>query len=105
MNTVTLALALFLAFLLEATTEYFIGAPISKAPKLSKYKPLLIYINLVFGVTLALLYKIDIVGFVVPGVDASITGMVLTGIAISRGADFIHRLTSRFIPPKSEAEK
>ena len=91
--------AFALAFLTEAFVEYFIGQVMDKFPKLSPFKWLLMYISAVVGVGLSLFYKLDLISLIIQQ-DITIVGMVLTGMAIGRGSNFLHQFVSQFFPTK-----
>jgi ABC-type uncharacterized transport system permease subunit len=91
--------AFALAFLTEAFVEYFIGQVMDKFPKLSPFKWLLMYISAVVGVGLSLFYKLDLISLIIQQ-DITIVGMVLTGMAIGRGSNFLHQFVSQFFPAK-----
>jgi hypothetical protein len=91
--------AFALAFLTEAFVEYFIGQVMDKFPKLSPFKWLLMYISAVVGVGLSIFYKLDLISLIIQQ-DITIVGMVLTGMAIGRGSNFLHQFVSQFFPAK-----
>lgn len=96
------AISTVLGFLVESFTEYFFGQIANQVPKLAPYKWLLIYLSAAFGLVVAIHYKVDLVASLmrVFGLDHpnEIHGMVLSGLGIGRGANFIHELWSKFFP-------
>lgn len=97
------AIATVLGFLVESFTEYFLGAIFSHLPEAwQKWKWTLMYISAAFGVIVAIHYQVDIVASLmrVFGINHpdEIHGMILTGLGVGRGANFIHDLWSRFFP-------
>jgi len=94
-----LAVAFALAFLTEAFTEYFIGQWFDKIPKLSPWKWCLIYVSALVGVGLALFYKLDLIALIIQQ-DYTYVGIILTGLAIGRGSNFLHQFVSKFFPSK-----
>ena len=104
---VNISLLFLLAFMVESFIEYFIGTPISQSPKLEPYKWVLIYVSAVVGVIVNIFYKIDLISFLgqLSGttIPVSWIGIVLTGLAIGRGANFVHDIIDKFSPPPTPA--
>ena len=97
MDPITYFLRVFFsAFLVETLVEYLLGLPFDRIEKLNPYKWALVYFSAVFGVGLAVFYRIDILPLT--GLEPSIVVQVLTGLLISRGSNFINDLWSRFFP-------
>jgi hypothetical protein len=94
-----LAGAFALAFLVEAFVEYFIGAWFDKYPKLAPYKWLLAYVSALAGIGLSLYYSLDLLSLIMAN-DVTVVGMILTGMAIGRGSNFLHQFVSTFFPAK-----
>jgi hypothetical protein len=96
----TLGIILLLAFTLEAMIEYFLGAWFEHVPQVQKYKWLTIYIAAVAGVVGAIIYQFDLIYLIGQWLETPIKshifGVVLTGLAIGRGSNFIHDLIKRF---------
>jgi len=94
-------LILFVAFMVESLVEYLLGTAFDKLPKLAPFKWALMYAGAAAGIGAALFYRFDLVyliarlsgdeGAVAPG----LFGMVLTGLAIGRGAGFLNDLLSK----------
>ena len=101
-----LALMTFVAWLAESSIEYFLGLPFEKIAALNKYRPVLPYLAAIVGVALAWFYKFDLVAllsqFVGQEATASIPGIILTGLAISRGSEFLHGIAKRYFLKISE---
>ena len=102
-----LAVILFLSFLVEALVEYVFGQAAQHVPAIQPYQWLLMYVALVVGVLAAFVYRLDLVHLLAaflddisPGAIGAIPqttlGIVLTGLAIGRGSNFIHDLVTRF---------
>jgi hypothetical protein len=102
-----LAIILFLSFLVEALTEYVFGQVAEHVKVLQPYQWTLTYIALAVGVLAAFWYRFDLVYLLArfleqyaPGVLVEIPqtnlGIILTGLAIGRGANFIHDLITKF---------
>lgn len=98
----TLVILGLLAFLVESLVEYFVGVIFAKVTKLAPYTWVQIYVAAAFGIALCLSFKIDIIALAAQGAgvapwSSSIVGMILTGLIISRGSNFLHDLVSRFL--------
>lgn len=93
------ALMLFFGFMAtEGTVEYLLGTPMDKIPKLAPFKWLLMYVSVALGIFFAFYYELDVV--VLFGLASSWLGMVLTGIVMGRGANFVNDLWQKFLPHK-----
>ena len=91
---VTLALAL--AFMAESSVEYVLGTPFKKFPKLQELSWLLMYVSLGVGIGLAFLYSLDLLALIT-GETATVQGITLSGLAIGRGAQYLHDFVSRYV--------
>lgn len=95
-----LGVAVFLAFLVESTVEYLLGTPMDKVQKLTPYKWLLMYAAMGVGLLGAFVYKLDLIAQLGQSlgtpIQSTTLGIVLTGIAIGRGGNFISDLWGRF---------
>lgn len=101
------AVGLLLSWLVESLTEFVFGKAVEYYSSLERYRPLLAYVALVFGVGLAVYYRVDMIALTVAvveetGVDVSgftlqpgPVGYVLSGLAIGRGANYFNDLISR----------
>jgi hypothetical protein len=87
-----------LAFIVETLVEYLVGKPFDKFPVLTPHKWSLIYVSGLFGVGLALYFKIDVLPLA--GLEPSPVGQILSGLLISRGSNFVNDLWSKFFPHK-----
>lgn len=100
-------LALVLATLVEGFTEYIFGTLFDKVPKLVNFKWVLMYVSLLVGVALAFYYKIDLIALIAnnAGGDLSITpvGIILSGLIVGRGANYINDFVSRWLPKSPTA--
>lgn len=103
----SLAVSFALAFLTESLVEYLFGTPMDKLPKLCPYRWLLMYISVGVGVGLALFYQLDLIAIIAQasGVALDLTastpvGMVLTGLGIGRGANYLSQFVSTYLKPK-----
>jgi hypothetical protein len=117
-----LTLILLLAFLAEGLTEYFarpffpnLPKPEPEPPPLAppdidgtsvppppavRFSPMwLRYVSMLVGIGLALAYRADLLlWFGFPAWHPAI-GMVLTGILIGRGSNYMHDLVDRYFQP------
>jgi hypothetical protein len=97
---VSFGVAFSLAFLTESFTEYLLGTPMDHIPAAKPYKWLLMYASMFVGIGLCLFYKLDLIVLVAytlsmmfGGViiwQITTVGMVLSGVIIGRGANFLH---------------
>lgn len=92
-------LALLLATLVEAGTEYLFGTPFDKIPQLKDHKWTLMYAALVVGILVTVYYQLDLVSLLVKG-EPSLVGEILTGTVIGRGSNYLNDLWSKFLVPK-----
>ena len=83
-----------LAFLVESFVEYFFGLLCKKIAKLEPYSWLLVYLAAVIGVGLAFVYKFDFISlageFLEEPIQTNAIGIILTGLMIGRGSNFVH---------------
>jgi hypothetical protein len=100
MNEVVLfAAAMFFGFLAtEGLVEYLLGTLFDKVAVLSPFKWALMYVSALVGVGLAFFYALDLPA-VVFGLPASPVGVLLTGLSIGRGSNFVNDLFSKFKGP------
>jgi hypothetical protein len=94
-----LTLILFLAFIAEGTTEYFARPILAYFGTIDTSPMWLRYVAMIVGVALSLAYRADLLLMV--GLEAihPLIGVVLTGILIGRGSNYIHDLVDRFFQP------
>ena len=94
------AIALMLAFLAESMTEYLFGTPFEKIPRLKPFRWLLMYVSAAVGVGMALYWRIDIISLVSEIVETGFGytpfGAILSGLAIGRGASYLHGLMNDY---------
>jgi hypothetical protein len=95
---VQIASALFLAFSTESLTEYLFGTLADKITALKPYKWLLMYVAAIVGVGLCFWYQLDLVELIRGG-EATWPGMLLSGLSVGRGANYINDLVSKYIKP------
>lgn len=89
-----------LTFLTESFTEYVFGTIFNKIPKIEPYKWTLMYLAMAAGIGLAFYYTIDLIAMIPPGSEITTVGIVLSGLAIGRGSNFLHQFVSQFFPDK-----
>jgi hypothetical protein len=100
-NPLAILFVIFLmAFLVESLTEYLFGQAFEHVPKLAPFSWMLMYIAAAVGVVGAFVYGFDIISLVgiYIGQILPVTwfGILLTGLAIGRGSNFIHDLVVKF---------
>lgn len=99
-SLVVLVVIFFLAFLIESLVEYLFGQPFEHLPALAKHKWLLMYIAAIVGVLGAWVYSFDLISLLGVSIGMAIPvtwfGIILTGLAIGRGSNFLHDLVSKF---------
>lgn len=98
-------LALVLATLVEGFVEYIFGTLFDKIPALSAHKWALMYISLIAGVAVAFYYGIDLISLIANNAGGQLSntpvGILLSGLIIGRGANYINDFVSRwFAKPK-----
>ena len=98
------ALAFGLAFLVESTTEYIFGTPFDKFPKVKQFKWVLMYLSAGIGVFVCFHYRLDLVALLqqIAGdvVAPTSVGIVFTGIAVGRGANYVHQFMTQYFPKR-----
>jgi len=101
-NIVLLAVAL--AFLAESMVEYIFGAVADHIQVVEPYRWLLMYIALGVGVLMAHWYQVDLLTLIT-GDPPTGLGIVLSGLGIGRGANFIHDFVSNYMPKSGDRVK
>ncbi len=95
-----LAVIFLMSFLVEALVEYVFGVPFDKFEVLKPYKWLLMYLGLAAGVLGAFIYQFDVIHLLSEWLKSPIEvhsfGMVLTGLMIGRGSNFVHDVIKKF---------
>ncbi len=102
-----LAVSFALAFLTESLVEYLFGAVADHVPAVNPYRWLLMYIAAGVGVGLALFYQLDLIAVIAQSAGVALdlsaptkVGMVLSGLAIGRGANYLNQFVSTYLKPK-----
>ena len=99
---VPLLASLALAFLAESMTEYVFSVWLDLAkqkwPILETIQPLR-YVAMVVGVGLAFAYRLDLLLAAFPNMPpgAPWIGILLTGLAVGRGSNFVHELYKSYL--------
>lgn len=95
-----LGVILLLAFLVETLVEYFAAPVFDKIPKLTAAKWSLMYVAMAVGIFGAFVYSFDLLyllgqllGVAVPQTPY---GIVITGMAIGRGSNYLHDILTKF---------
>ena len=100
-----------LAFLVESLVEYLVGTPFDMIPALKPYKWTLMYISMGVGIAGALVYRFDVLAllaqYVKVEINTNIFGVVLTGMMIGRGANYVHDFVMKFFkqPPSAALQE
>ena len=106
---------LFLGVFIETIVEAILSPFFDHFPLLLPYKWAQGYVAVVLGVVAAFLFKLDLIFLVgmllakLTGVDPnpiSITvfGLILTGLAIGKGSNYLHELIKKILPGKPAAQ-
>ena len=95
-NVKILALAFALAFVVESMVEYIFGRIIQQFPKLEGLRFFLPYLALAAGVGVAFFYRIDLFALILEDVPSWL-GVLLSGLGIGRGAEWLHGFVSNYI--------
>jgi hypothetical protein len=92
-----IALSLALAFLTESMVEYLFGTLADHVPALGAFRWALMYIAAAVGVGLALYYRLDLLALIAEDAPTNV-GMVLTGLIVGHGANYLHQFVSKYLP-------
>jgi len=90
-------LSVALAFLAESMVEYIFGVAADHIPAVTPFRWLLMYIALAVGILMAYWYQVDLITLIT-GSPATDLGIILSGLGIGRGANYIHDFVSKYIP-------
>lgn len=101
MNLQPYLVALALAFMAESMTEYlfanWIGWAKEKWPVVERLNPLK-YIAAGVGVAFAFVYSLDLIAAMLGAVpNPAWVGIVLTGLAVGRGANYVHDFAKTYL--------
>jgi len=101
MNLTPYLVALALAFMAESMTEYVFASWIDwlakKHPAVKEAQPLK-YVALVVGVAFAFAYSLDLIAAMLGAVpNPPWVGVVLTGLAVGRGANYVHDFAKTYL--------
>mgnify|MGYP005820269439 CR=1 FL=1 len=105
-----LAVIFLLAFLVESLVEYLFGAPFEHIAVLAPYKWTLMYISMAVGILGAFVYQFDLLALLSQFVEVPMAittfGIILTGCAIGRGANYLHDLVKTyFVKPTTSGDE
>lgn len=96
----TLAVILFVAFITESLVEAVAAPLFDNVPGLKNYKPYQLYVAMLVGVLAAFLYRFDLIAILADYAGAAVPvtpfGLAVTGLAIGRGAGFVHDIMTKF---------
>jgi len=100
-----ISLSVGLAFLAESLVEYLFGTLFDKIPSLEAYKWTLIYVSMGVGILMAFHYQLDLIALIANlaeyPIEQTWLGILLTGVVIGRGANFVHQFVSEYLPKKA----
>lgn len=101
MNLVPYLVALALAFMAESMTEYLFATWLDilakRWPGIKEAQPLK-YVAAVVGVLFAFVYSLDLIAAMLgPIANPPWVGIVLTGLAIGRGANYAHDFATQYL--------
>ena len=98
MDPLLFALMMFFGFMAtEGAIEYIFGTLFDKIEKLTPFKWTLMYLSLALGIFLAFYFALDIVTLF--GQPETPVGIILTGIVMGRGANFVNDVWQKYINP------
>lgn len=92
-----IVIAVILSFLTESMTEFLFGQAFKNIPKLTPLSWTLQYVAAGTGVTLAMFYQIDLIALTTNDLP-TVIGMILTGLTIGRGSNYLHQFVGRYFP-------
>jgi hypothetical protein len=99
-----LAILLVIAFLVETLTEFLFAPFFDKITALTPFKWTQMYIALIVGVVGAGLYHFDIIFllglYLGQPIPVTWYGVMLTGLAIGKGSNYLHDAITKFLQPK-----
>lgn len=104
---VTLAIILLVAFLVETLVEFVFADVFLQIPGAAQFKWTVKYIAIAVAVYAAFWYRFDLVALLSafldsPQVEISTFGMIITGVAIGKGSNYLHDLIDRFFKPAEQ---
>jgi hypothetical protein len=95
-----LGVVLLLAFMIESLVEYTFGALTEHVVALQPFKWLLMYVSMTVGIVGAFVYRFDLINlasqFLEVNIPITTFGMIISGMAIGRGASYIHQIVSTY---------
>lgn len=107
---IIMVIIMFIGFIIEALVEFLFAPLFDKVAKLTPFKWLQMYIAVVVGVIAAFTFQLDLIHILslflsqVSGTIAIIAitpfGLIVTGISMGRGSNFIHDIFTKFFNKK-----
>ena len=101
-----LSIILFIAFLVETLVEFVTSPVFDHAPKLQPFKWTIMYVAIAVAVFASFLYRLDLIFMLaqflgVESIPQTVYGIVITGVAIGKGSNYLHDLVTKFFvkPP------
>lgn len=99
-----LAIILIVAFMVETIVEFTFAPFFDKIPTLTPFKWIQMYIALAVGVVAAVVYKFDVIFllglYFKQPIPVTMVGVILTGLAVGKGSNYLHDLISKWLAPK-----
>ena len=105
-----LLVTLLLAFLVETLVEFLLGDLFNSIPALQPFSIAKKYIAIAVAVAYSFCYQLDLLYLIAQYVEiewpafaeVSIPGMIITGIAIGKGSNYLHGFIGKFfVKPSS----
>lgn len=103
-----LVTAFIAAFVVEGGIEYILGTPMAKIQKLAPFTWVLMYFGLAAGLGVCWYYQLDLIAvaqrvaadLAAQEVTGQVTplGVLLTGVVVGRGSNYLHQFVSKFLP-------
>lgn len=99
MNVISMfGITFIVAFFVETLIEFVFGRLFNQIAFLRPYKWLQMYLAIAVAIALALFYRLDLLYFIgvylqvdwQPFADISVVGMIISGIAIGKGSNYLH---------------
>ena len=98
---VILTIILLVAFLIETLVEFVFADVFLKIPGAAQWKWTVKYIAISVAIYAAFLYQFDLISLLAqllegPVIEISTFGLIVTGVAIGKGSNYLHDVFKRF---------
>jgi hypothetical protein len=99
MNVISLfGITFIVAFFVETLIEFIFGKLFDHIAALKPYKWMQMYLAIAAAIGLAFFYRLDLLYFIgvylkvdwQPFADTSVVGLIISGIAIGKGSNYLH---------------